>query len=109
MGRRGPQPTPTEILRLRGSWRAKEREGEVVYSRGRPTCPAFLSREAKAEWRRQMPQLEAAGVLATVDRAVLAAYCEAWAEFVDFRKRLDETGPLVKTANGNIVSNPLAA
>lgn len=107
MGRRGPPPTPTEVLRLRGSWRAKEREGEVVFPPGRPSCPAFLSKEAKAEWKRQARALEAAGILASVDRAVLAAYCEAWAEFVDMRKRLDETGPLVKAASGNIVTNPL--
>lgn len=82
MGLRGPAPTPTPILEARGSWRAKEREGEVEYERGIPTCPAFLGKEAKAEWKRQSKLLDAQGVIQQVDRAALAIYCESWGEFV---------------------------
>lgn len=81
MGARGPAPTPTEILKARGSRRAQERAGEVQFERGRPTCPAWLGKEAKAEWNRQVKQLAAAGILQKVDRALLAAWCEAWGEF----------------------------
>src|SRR5262245_49227502 len=77
----GPAPTPTETLKARGSWRAKDRAGEVQFERGAPSCPTWLGREAKVEWKRQVAQLEAAGVLQLVDRALLAAYCEAWGDF----------------------------
>lgn len=84
MGQRGPAPTPTPILKLRGSPVAKQRTkgGEPQLPVERPACPAWLPREAKAEWNRQVKQLERMGVLAKVDRAALAAFCEAWAELV---------------------------
>lgn len=82
MGHRGPQPTPTPILQARGSWRAGERSGEIQFETKAPTCPAWLSPEAKAEWRRQMKQLTLAGLVQSVDRSAMAVYCEAWGEFV---------------------------
>lgn len=101
MGLRGPPPTPTNILKARGSWRAEKREadGEVQFEQGRPTCPAWLSKEAKAEWSRQVTQLEAAGILTLADRAVLAAYCEAWGEFATIARAIDERVDLA-TKNG---------
>jgi len=107
MGRRGPPPTPTPILKLRGSRLLEHREGEVAPPVVAPSCPAFLSREARAEWRRQTKELLALGVLARMDRAILAAYCEAWAEFVTLTKQVEDTGRLIKTVVGNIVTNPL--
>ena len=82
MGRKGPAPTPTPILKARGSKLATyERGGEVAYEAGAPACPGWLCEEARAEWRRQVKQLEAAGVVQKVDGAALAAWCEAWGEF----------------------------
>lgn len=88
MGLRGPAPTPTRILETRGSWRAKINDGELRFPEGEPNCPAFLSREAKAEWRRQVELLRAAGILTEADRAALAVYCEAWGEFAELCTRL---------------------
>ncbi len=82
MGLRGPAPTPTKILEMRGSWRAKEREGEPQFPRARLKAPAWMSDEAKAEWRRVVKACDPLGILADVDRAVLVAYCETWAEMV---------------------------
>ncbi len=112
MGLRGPAPEPTPILAAKGSWLAKTRIGEVEYQKGIPTCPTWLGKEAKAEWKRQVKQLESAGVLQVVDRAALAVYCQAWGEFVQaveqIRKRtqgedgelhLDSCFRLVKIKN----------
>jgi P27 family predicted phage terminase small subunit len=81
MGMKGPAPTPRKILEARGSWRADLCADEVQFPPGKPTCPAWLDEEARAEWRKQVKQLDAAGILFEVDGAVLAAYCEAWGEF----------------------------
>lgn len=97
MGLRGPQPTPSLVLQARGSKLAGEREGEVQFERKAPACPAWLSAEAKAEWRRQSKQLQAAGLVQVVDRAALAVYCEAWGEFVLACRQIAG-----RTANGEL-------
>lgn len=43
-----------------------------------PKPPTWLSKEAAAEWKRLVPELDRVGLLTLVDRAALAAYCEAW-------------------------------
>jgi len=48
-----------------------------------PVCPAWMPAAGKSEWKRQAAALQAAGILADVDAAALALWCEAWAEFVD--------------------------
>lgn len=90
MGSRGPQPTPTKILEARGSWRAKGRQGEPQLPVEAPSCPAWLPAEGKAEWRRQVKLLVQMGVISKADRALLAAYCEAWAELVALTCAIDE-------------------
>ena len=86
---RGGTPLSKATLEARGSWRAAKAEPQLSFPPGRPTCPDWLGPEAKAEWRRQVQALEAAGVLALVDRALLAAYCDAWGEFRELVERLD--------------------
>jgi len=88
MGARGPAPTPKSILEARGSWRAGV-AGNATLPIQAPGCPEFLSKEAKAEWRRQVPLLIQMGVIAKIDRALLAMYCEAWGEFVEARQEID--------------------
>ncbi len=57
--------------------------------------PAWLSREAKAEWRRIVPHLDAVGLLTIVDRSALASYCQAFAELVVATKLLEKEGRIV--------------
>jgi P27 family predicted phage terminase small subunit len=107
---RGPQPTPTAILKARGSRLVAGRAGEVEFPAGTPQCPAWLAEEAQAEWKRQVKQLKTAGVLCLVDRAALAAYCDAWAEFVTcctaFEERMKDGLPLAfqRAVNEGIVN-----
>lgn len=105
MGSRGPAPTPTAKLRLSGSWRAKTRTNEPEPDRARPTCPAWLRPEAKACWKRIVPQLEAMGVLGRIDRNALARYCELWArwrECAEFVQKHGETYPM-KSKDGRVI------
>jgi P27 family predicted phage terminase small subunit len=93
----GPPPTPTEILKLRGSWRAKAREkqGQPQPKAGTPSMPRWLSKEAKAEWRHLLPQLRALGMLYAIDRSALAAYCQAHAELVWATEVLEREGRII--------------
>jgi P27 family predicted phage terminase small subunit len=69
--------------------------------------PGHLRGEAKAEWRRVVPQLEEIGVLATIDRAVLIRYCTAWAEWLEMDSLLRKSGKVIRGQKGNLVRSPL--
>jgi len=88
----GPPPTPTKTLEARGSWRAKIRDKEPRPEVERPNCPAILKGEARREWVRQVKELHRLGLLAKMDRAVLACYCEAWGEFCAAAEYVEKNG-----------------
>ena len=84
MAGKGKAPTPTKILKARGSKLVKGRAGEPEFTEGAGDCPASLKGEAKREWGRITRELDRVGILQQTDRALLAAYCEAWGEFVQY-------------------------
>lgn len=106
MGRRGPRPTPTTTLRLRGSWRADARKSEPKPKLGAPPMPSWLSLEAKAEWKRVVPELKRLGLLTQLDRAALSLYCVAYGRWATAEKELAVLGMVVRTRDGNLIQNP---
>ncbi len=102
MGSRGPVPIP----------HARRRNKRITTGKtiavARPALPRTLAKEAKYEWKRIVPELEAVGLLATIDRAVLIRYCRAWQDWCDLDVKLLATGMLIKGARGGVpVRNPL--
>ena len=81
MGQRGPPPTPTDILKLRGSWRAKGRLAEPKPPKGAPRCPSWLAAAAKIVWRQMVAILTELKVLTKADGNALARYCVMWVEW----------------------------
>lgn len=78
---KGRKPKPTVLHVLDGTFRAdRHNADEPRPTAGAPSCPTWLDREAKAEWRRIVPELERLGLLTVVDRAALTCYCLAWSE-----------------------------
>lgn len=53
-----------------------------------PEAPAHLMLEARAEWDRISVHLEQLGLISQIDRAALAAYCQAWGRWVMVEKRI---------------------
>ncbi|KKL89644.1 hypothetical protein LCGC14_1912690, partial [marine sediment metagenome] len=72
-----------------------------------PEMPDDMEGEAADEWERVVPEIEAMGLLATLDRGALIRYCRGWADWCDLDQKLRETGLLTKGANGGVVRNPL--
>ena len=91
-----------------------------------PTVPTCLDTVAKNEWRSISNGLHIMGVLKQVDKAILAAYCQAYSQWYRAQKALNamqdasykdkQTGEIKKnpygdmltsTKNGNIIQNPL--
>jgi len=78
MGKRGPQPTPTAILRSRGSRRGKRREEEPLPRRGEVAPPDWLNDRAVAYWHALLEQLEEMDVVREIDGHALAVHCDTW-------------------------------
>jgi len=106
MGRRGPPPTPTAVLKLRGSTLVtKERESrEVKAPSGRPACPRWLDKDAKSAWKYIAPILEGMGVLTRADVNALSRYCRLWSRWRKAELFIDEHGEVypLKDDAGNV-------
>ncbi len=71
-----------------------------------PRCPAHLSATARKEWRRLAKPLHDMGLVSTIDRAALAAYCQAYGRWVEAEQKLKETPTLLKTPSGYAQQSP---
>lgn len=93
MGRRGPKPQPTAQRRLRGNpGKRALNDREPTPELAVPECPDWLNDDARAEWKRIVPELVTMNLLTRVDRAALACYCQAWATFKAAQREVDERG-----------------
>lgn len=107
MSTRGRKPKPTGLKKLEGIRTSRINLNEPEPGSGKVTCPSFLSKEAKAEWRRIAPELTRLGLLTPLDRAAFAAYCQSYAHWVKAETLLLDKGVLVKGAKGQIIASPL--
>ena len=104
---RGRKPRPTSLKLAAGNpgkrpLNSREPRAEPDL----PTCPAHLLPTAKAEWKRLVRELYQLGVITRLDRATLAAYCQAYGRWVDAEKKLKETPGILKMPSGYIQMNP---
>jgi P27 family predicted phage terminase small subunit len=96
-----PARKPRELLLLNGRGDGRDSAGYKVplppkFVRQAPTPPSWLSREAKAEWRRVVPELERLDLIKEQDRATLTAYCETWSRFVAATRAIERDGLTVQ-------------
>ena len=104
---RGRKPLPTALKRAAGNpGKRRLNPAEPAPPEGLPTAPPHLSPAAVAEWERVAETLHDMGVLSVVDRAGLAAYCQAYGRWVEAEEKLKDGPPLVKTASGYVQQSP---
>lgn len=104
---RGRKPKPTAVKELAGNpGKRKLNKNEPKPDVEIPPCPAHLTGVAKEEWERVTIQLQAMGVIAEIDRAVLAAYCTAYKDYVNAEKELEKEGDVIFYESGNAAQNP---
>lgn len=80
-----------------------------------PLPPSFLSAEAKEEWWRVATELYQLKLLTGLDRAALAAFCQAYGRWQQAEEAIASlatrgmlgSGLMIKTTNGNFIQNPL--
>jgi len=106
---RGRKPKPLQQHILGGTFRADRHGGVPQPRRAFPRCPDHLDADAKKEWKRLVRELYDLGLMTNLDRATLAGYCAAWSEWVKMSRLLDQTGLLLKSANGVFYQSPMVA
>ena len=86
---RGRKPKPSHLRVLQGNPGHRPiPKDEPRPSATRPSRPQWLLPEAKREWSRVVAELDNLGLLTIVDRATLAAYCQAYGRAVEAEKVL---------------------
>lgn len=103
---RGRKPKPTHLKLLDGNPGKRRNAGEPYPEKRAPTCPSHLCPPAKAEWKRLATQLTTLRILTELDRAALAAYCQAYGRWVEAERKLHETPMLLKLPSGYVQQNP---
>jgi P27 family predicted phage terminase small subunit len=73
---------------------------------GMPKRPTWLRGEARKEWDRIVPILDAANLLTQVDRSSLADYCVCWARLCEAEADIAKRGLLIKGRRDALVKNP---
>lgn len=105
----GRPPKPTALKKLGGNPGKRALSGgEPQPVKKRPSCPKHLTGEAKKEWNRTSKQLFELGLLTELDRAALAAYCQAWAQWVQAQEEMSKpTFQMIETTeSGYPVASP---
>ena len=88
---RGRKPLPKAILKLRNSSALRQprhKRTEPDPPEGKLSCPSFLDREGRAEWRRITKSLAGMGILSPADRGAIAGMAHFWAIFVRTAKAM---------------------
>lgn len=103
----GRPPTPTAILKIRGSRKATRRkfepQPEKAVGHG---PPAWLKDIGQQMWRETSAKLETLGVLTVIDLNALSLYCHAWAEFHETQAIIDKEGMTVTGEKGAPYQHP---
>jgi P27 family predicted phage terminase small subunit len=75
----GRKAKPPELHKLHGNpGRRPLPENSGLEDFGTTTCPAWLDKTGKNEWRRLAPTLERLGILHAGNRTAFAGYCHAY-------------------------------
>ena len=107
MATRGRKPKPTALKILEGNpGKRPINENEPIPPKGTVKCPTWLEPEAKKEWKRLAPSLEAMGVLTQADLTAFAGYCQAYARWKEAEEFITQHGSILRTKSGYVQPVP---
>jgi phage terminase small subunit len=91
MGARGKVGGGAARAKLIGAYR-RDRDGQhsPPILPGKPLCPPTLKNEARAHWKRIVPDLITGGVVCRADAPALQRLCELWQMYVEAKARFDK-------------------
>tara|TARA_R110000796_G_scaffold184752_1_gene301304 strand:- start:10995 stop:11519 length:525 start_codon:yes stop_codon:yes gene_type:complete len=97
---KGRKKIPTKIKEMQGTLtpgRYLENEMEVTSLAEIPSAPAYLNELGKLEWNTVASELHAKGMLHFVDLALLSAYCNEMATYLEASEILNRDGKVERT------------
>jgi P27 family predicted phage terminase small subunit len=102
-------------MRGRPAYKLPDPAKQIFVPIENPTPPEHLTDDALAEWNRVIDLLVNLKLVTQIDRAALAAYCQAYGRWVQAERSLAEMaakdkltrGLMIKTKSGNLIQNPL--
>jgi len=98
---------PTALKKIQGTYRTdRDSNTGVLLPNKMPRCPSFLGDAAKREWKRLAGQLRDVGILKSVDRAALAAFCDSFGRWEELTIELQNEPATFTTKTGYIAPNP---
>ena len=101
MAQSGRKPKPTAVKQLEGNPGKRElNANEPKLMKKAPSCPKWLTDDAKKEWRRLSKQMEQMGILTQVDMTAFAGYCQAYERWKEAEEFISKHGAIVKTPSG---------
>lgn len=121
MGERGPRPQPNIIKALRGNpgRRPLSLDEGVNPPVAVPDPPDWLNDDALAEWHRFTAALVDLGLIAEIDLASVATYCQTWGDLCAMeaawseqrRQLMDKTGgkSAAVTMHMHVITQPSGA
>jgi P27 family predicted phage terminase small subunit len=104
---RGRRPKPTRLKVLTGN--PGKRALNADEPRPEPTvpeCPTELGPVARKEWDRLATELASLKILTVLDRAALAAYCNAYGLWAEAIEAIQKYGTMVKSPSGYPIQSP---
>ena len=106
MAGRRPKPTHLRVLEGNPGHRRINKDEPKPTPRVRvPAPPKHLGKEGRAEWRRVGKDLVALGLLTSIDRPALAAYCQAWQRWVGAEEQIEQEGTTQTSPNGYLMQS----
>lgn len=106
--KRGRKPKPNE-LKILGGCRPDRINAEAPKAGGKPERPDWLEGAAVEAWDKLVPQLEAMGVLGSIDSLSLAVLVKTYADWLDAECAVKQHGAVVETGTGSCKISPYVA
>lgn len=106
MAGKGPPPTPTNILKLRASWRADIRADEPQILPCIPDAPEWLPEDARADFERTARELDKSRLIGEIDAECLATLVYFRYRFHIGVAELEGSGHVIETMKGDIKVAP---
>lgn len=107
---RGRKPVPSYLREINGNPGKRPPNTRAPRPEVRaPSCPRELPPIAKKEWKRLARHLVMLRLMSDLDRAMLAAYCHAYALWVEGVAAIRKFGAMVKSPSGFPMQSPYVA